>query len=365
MSRIFVRGVGAVSPAGWGVEPLRQAVEQGQQTGKPAGQQASSPAGLPACRPAGVPLLPAKELARPGWKKPLRVRTVPPPDPRPAFFGHARLRRSSAITQYAVVAALEALGVDAANVNDGSLRLGIVCCVMSGCVNYSRRFYDEVLREPSTASPLVFPETVFNAPSSHLAALLGTNAINYTLVGDPGTFVQGLALGAQWLNEGLVDGCLVIGSEEMDWLTADAFRLFTRQLVLSEGAGAVYLRGDAAEGRGVELAAITDSHLYWDRAGRVKAASMVAKQLSSASADALYDGLQDVPLLDEPDAAAWAGWRGARLSPKKVLGEGLMAASGWQCVLASAAVQRGETREALVSVAGCNQQAIGARFSST
>ena len=337
MSRIFVRGVGAVSPAGWGVEPLLAAVQ-------------------------GAQPLPVKELSRPGWTKPLRARAVPPPDPRPVFFSHARLRRSSPISQYAVAAALEALGGDIAKVNDGSLRLGIVCCVMSGCVNYSRRFYDEVLREPSTASPLVFPETVFNAPSSHLAALLGTNVINYTLVGDPGTFVQGLALGAQWLNEGLVDGCLVVGSEEMDWLTADAFRLFTRQLVLSEGAGALYLRGDAGEGRGVELAAITDSHLFWDRAGRMTAASRVATQLSSAPADSLCDSLQDIPLLDEPDAAAWAGWRGARLSPRKVLGEGLMAASGWQCVLASAAVQRGGAREALVSVVGCNQQAIGARF---
>jgi len=236
---------------------------------------------------------------------------------------------------------------------------------MSGCVNYSRRFYDEVLREPSTASPLVFPETVFNAPGSHLAALLGTNAINYTLVGDPGTFVQGLALGAQWLNGGLVDGCLVVGAEEMDWLTADAFRLFTRRLVLSEGAGALYLHSDAGAGRGVELAAITDSHLFWDRAERVTAANLVAKQLSSKSADALCDSLQDVPLLDEPDTVAWTGWRGARLSPRKVLGEGLMAAAGWQCVLASAAVQCGEAREALVSVVGCNQQAIGVRFSST
>jgi hypothetical protein len=42
-----------------------------------------------------------------------------------------------------------------------------------------------------------------------------------------------------------------------------------------------------------------------------------------------------------------------------------MAAAGWQCVLASAAVQHGEAREALVSVVGCNQQAIGVRFSST
>lgn len=340
MSRIFVRGAGAVSPAGWGMGPLRQAVEQGQP-------------------------LPVKDLERLGLKPPLRTRTVPAPNPRPAFFGHARLRRSSAISQYAVASALEALGADLKAVSEGSLRLGIVVCVMSGCVNYSRRFYDEVLRDPATASPLVFPETVFNAPSSHLAALLGTGAINYTLVGDPGTFLSGLVLGAEWISEGLVDGCLVIGAEEMDWLTADAFRLFTRQLVLSEGAGALYLHPDAAAGRGVELAAVTDSQLFWDRAGRVAAAESVAKELCVAPADLLFDSLQDVPLLDEPDRMAWAGWGGVRRSPKRMLGEGLMAASGWQCVLACDAVQRREAREALVSVVGCNQQAIGARFIST
>jgi len=341
VSRIFVRGTGAVSPAGWGMESLRAAMEQGQP-------------------------LPVKELVRPGWKKPLQVRTVPPPNPRPAFYGHARLRRSSPISQYAVAAALEALGSDAEKLKDSSLRLGIVFCAMSGCVNYSRRFYDEVLRDPATASPVVFPETVFNAPSSHLAALLGTTAVNYTLVGDPGTFLQGAALAAQWLGEGIVDGCLVVGSEESDWLTADAFRLFTRRLVLSDGAGALYLRKDSVASNTVELAAITDSHLFWDRPGRVQAAKLAAKELrSSPTADWLCDGLQDVPLLDEPDALAWADWRGARLSPRKIVGEGLMAAAAWQCVLAVDALRLGKAREAFASVVGCNQQAIGARFRIT
>lgn len=337
MNRVFVHGTGVVSPAGWGVGPLRAAVERG----KP---------------------LPLTELARPGWSRPLMVRTVPPVHPRPAFFGHARLRRSSAISQYAVAASLEALGGDLAQVNDGSLRLGIVFCAMSGCVNYSRRFYDEVLREPSTASPLVFPETVFNAPSSHLAALLGTTAVNYTLVGDPGTFIQGLALAAQWLEEGLVNGCLVVGGEEMDWLTADAFQLFTRELILSDGAGALYLRGDPIGNPGVELAAVTDAHLFCDRRGRMDAARLAASELRSATADWLCEGLQGITRLDEPEAVAWADWHGKRTSPKRILGEGLMAAATWQCALACAAVQAREAREALVSVVGCNEQAIGARF---
>jgi len=150
---IFVKGVGSVSPAGWGVLPLREALAK------------------------GCPLL-TKELPRPGWTAPLRVRAVPPSLTRPGFMTHARIRRVSPITQFAVAAALEALGDDVGPVGDGSLRLGIVLCVMTGCVNYSRRFYDEALKDPATASPLVFPETVFNAPASHLAALLGTTAMN-------------------------------------------------------------------------------------------------------------------------------------------------------------------------------------------
>src|SRR5882724_13315572 len=218
--KIFIHGIGAVSPAGWGVLPLREALAKGEP-------------------------MPVKELARPGWTRSLRVRPVPPPSPRPDFLAHARLRRASPITQYAVAAALEALGDDAARVSSGSLRLGIVFCVMTGCVNYSRRFYDETLKDPATASPLVFPETVFNAPSSHLASLLGTTAINYTLVGDPGTFLQGLALAADWLLCDRIDGCLVVGAEEMDWLTAEAVGLFAQGAQTSEGAGALYLRRDA------------------------------------------------------------------------------------------------------------------------
>jgi 3-oxoacyl-(acyl-carrier-protein) synthase len=241
--------------------------------------------------------------------------------------------------------------------------MGIIFCVMSGCVNYSRRFYDETLRDPATASPLVFPETVFNAPSSHLAAVLGATAINYTLVGDPGTFLQGLALGAQWLVQGFLDGCVIIGAEEMDWLTADAFRLFNRTATLSEGAGAVYLRREVTARPMIELRGVTDSQLYSPNRSRSEAASLARGELPVGNTtELLCDSTQGVPRLDAAEAAAWAGWQGARISPKKILGEGLMAAAAWQCVLAVAALKEGRHGAANVSVVGCNQQAIGARF---
>jgi hypothetical protein len=307
--------------------------------------------------------LPSKELDRPGWTHPLRVRAVPPIPARPAFLSHARLRRTSPITQYAVAAAQEALGEDASLVAAGTLALGIVLCVMTGCVNYSRRFYDETLKDPATASPLVFPETVFNAPASHLGAFLGTTAINYTLVGDPGTFVQGIALAADWLLDGRVDGCLVIGAEERDWLAADAYRLFARKTIVADGAGALYLRREMPVGDSVQLTAITRAHSFSNRQSRGAAARRVRDELPAPNAgDLLCDSVQNVRRIDADELAAWSDWHGARLSPKVILGEGLAAASAWQCVAAVDALRQRRCAAASVSVVGCNQQAIGARF---
>ena len=338
MSPISIQGCGAVSPAGWGVKALREALQKDE-------------------------VIPCRDLQRPGWSKPLRVRQVPAANPRPSFLSHPRLRRTSPISHYLVAAGLEALGDETKLVQDGTVRLGIVVCVLSGCVNYSRRFYDETLRNPSTASPLVFPETVFNAPSSHLAALLGTAAINYTLVGDPGTYLQGLALGAQWLTEDSVDGCLVIGAEEMDWLTSDAVGHFTRAIILGEGAGALYLKREASSDAQAMLSAITDSTLIFDRSSRQVAAEQMRARLPvGRPGDLLCDGLHGHRRLDQVEALVWKDWPGSRLSPRTILGEGMAASAAWQCVAAIDSLGQGRYAAANVSIVGEDQQAIGARF---
>ena len=379
MSEIFVCGAGAVSPAGWGMKAFREALARGE----------------------GIA---TKELPRLGHS-PLQVRQVPPASPRPAFLAHARLRRTSPIAHYSVSAALEALGEDAAKVSSGALRLGVIFCVLTGCVNYSRRFYDEVLKDPATASPLVFPETVYNSPASHLAALVGTTGINYTLVGDPGTFIQGLVLAADWLTDNRVDGCLVIGAEEMDWLTAGAIHLFERKTIFSDGAGALYLRrGNSlkpsisieienqsapttsvslsspkgGEGRGEEalrvqgeagqnaiaqLKAVTNAHLFSCRKSRSEAIKLARAELNGAQQHALLcDGLQGAPRADRDEQAAWSDWNGDRTSVKTILGEALMAGAAWQCVAAVDALAQRAYDAANVSVAGTNQHAIAAQF---
>jgi hypothetical protein len=328
MSRIFIHGLGAVSPAGWGVPALNAALKKGES-------------------------LPTQNLPRPGWEKPLRIRAVPPPPVPPAFLVHPRLRRASAITGYTIGAACEALGEDAGRVQKGELRLGIIVCLMPGCVTYSRRFYEEVLRDPATASPLIFPETVFNAPASHLSAFLNSPTVNYTLVGDNGAFLQGVVVAADWLEQGHADACLVVGAEETDWIAADAVRLFDRRAIYSGGAGALYLKSSVPAV--VELAAITDSFLFTQHQSRAEAAHKVIAQLPTSAAGELFCASGNEDLSD-------SGYAGNRLTPHAILGEAFIALAAWQCVTVCNLIRQRAFSAANVSIVGANQQAIGARF---
>ncbi|HEV2327377.1 MAG TPA: beta-ketoacyl synthase N-terminal-like domain-containing protein [Verrucomicrobiae bacterium] len=339
MSWIFIAGLGAVSPAGWTVAAMREALEQ-EKNFRP--QPLSGSVGTS-----------------------LFARLVPAPPARPEFLSHPRLRRTSPITHYAASAALEAMaGIPPARLENA--RIGLIVCVQSGCVQYSCRFYDETLKNPATASPLLFPETVHAAPASHIAVLLKNITLVTTQVGDPSCFLQATAQAAQWLEEKRVDFCLVIGAEEPNWITADAHRLFDRTTCLSAGAGAICLSREPNPSFGVELTGITDAHTYSYVKGRGRAALAMRNQLNGHSdnkeADLLCDGLGNSPQADRAELAAWRDWTGARLSPGRILGQGLMAGAAWQCVAACDALANRRFKTAKVSLVGFNQQAIGAEF---
>ncbi len=338
MSRIFIAGIGAVSPAGWGVPALCAALARN--------------------RP-----LPIQQIERPGWERPLRVRTVPQPATRPPFLGHPRLRRASPITHHATAVALEAVAGLESREKSGR-RLGLVVCLQSGCVNYSRRFLGEALEDPATASPLLFPETVYAGPASHVAAVLGNVSISNTLVGDPACYHEGVVIGAQWLEENRVDACIIVGAEETDWILADALWHLDRPAVLAAGAGALCLCADL-ETPGVMLAAVTDPHTYSTCHDRSRSARAMRDQLGAGGpTELLCDGIGDSPRRNAAERSAWRNWPGARSSPGSILGEGLMAGAAWQCVVACEAVASGRFTAANVSLVGSNQQAIGARFVS-
>ena len=146
-------------------------------------------------------------------------------------------------------------------------------------------------------------------------------------------------------------------------IIADAFAHLDQRAIATAGAGAVCLCRDEKFSIGAELAAITDAHVFSARQNRTQAAQAMRVQLGKiSSAELLCDGLGVSPRADTAEQAAFANCTNPRVSPKKIFGEGMMAAAAWQCVAACDAVAEKKSASASVSLVGPNQQAIGARF---
>ena len=198
-----------------------------------------------------------EEIAGPSGTKPHSCFRVPPAalEQLPA---HPRLRRASAISRFAAAAATASLGQARQSLGEIDVsRLAVVFAISNGGVIYTKRFYSDIVSAGAgAASPLLFPETVFNAPASHVAALLGVTGPTYTLVGDGAVGLSAFNMGVDLMRNDMLDYCLVVGAEEADWLLCDAYKKWRllrqeppiepfceppRGTILSEGAGAVLL----------------------------------------------------------------------------------------------------------------------------
>ena len=178
------------------------------------------------------------------------VRRVPSSTPFPS---HPRLRRASAISRFAAAAGLTALR-QAKQPLPPLDRIALVFAISNGGVIYTRRFYADIVKSGAqSASPLLFPETVFNAPASHLAAILGISGASYTVVGDGAVGILALKLAEDLIASSDLDACLVVAAEEIDPLVCEAYRQWRflrdpkkpetgRGMIMSEGAGAVLLK---------------------------------------------------------------------------------------------------------------------------
>ncbi len=239
-------------------------------------------------------------------------------------------------------------------------RTAIIFAASDGGVVYTRRFYEAVVKQgANVASPLLFPETVYNAPASHLAAVLGIQGMTYTLVGDATVGLAALKYAEQLLASSELDHCLVVGGEEIDWVLCEAYRESRLAgATLAEGAAALVVSREGPW----ELRRIHAGVPFFNRAGAGEAISRVLAELESepesvvASANGTW--------IDAAEAAAIEREfpRAAVLRPKQALGEAVGAGALMQCIVAMLSLAgRGE---AVVSCLGFNQQASGAVITS-
>ena len=289
-----------------------------------------------------------------------------------------RLRRASAISYFAVAAGLAALADAGVEMTpELAARTAVVFAISSGGVAYTRRFYELLVKQgANAASPLLFPETVYNAPASHFAAQLGIDGASYTLVGDASVGLAALKFAEQLLDTSDLAQVVVVGSEEVDWVLCAAYREWrlargadagSRGALLAEGAAAVVL---AREGR-TKIAAQHDGVSVFRRAEAAAALARVFADLVRGCAVDVVIGGANGTFADRAERAAIARHcpNAAAYFPKRAFGEALGASALMQVIVGAMALAKGVIpgggpgggglQTALVSTLGFNQQAGG------
>lgn len=323
---------------------------------------------------------------------------------------HPRLRRASLISRFAAAAGLEALQAAAVKVDSQNAgRIALIFAISNGGVIYTKRFYRDVVETGAqSASPLLFPETVFNAPASHLAAILGVTGTTYTVVGDGAVGLLAIKMAEDVMTDESLDYCLVVGTEEIDWLLCDAYRRwrllrsmppiepFSKQrrgMILSEGAGAIVLtrlsRRSPAEAEGGPIT-IEHAHpggCYGKRAEAEEILVRMLRKLSETGADLIISSANGT-FIDQAEQRALEHVipNAITYTAKPALGESVGASGLWQVILGAQALRHEElppvlhadpatslrlarshmsvagARRAVVLGCGVNQQVAGLRL---
>ena len=341
--KVGIEGIGWVTPFGSDPETILRRLEAGER-----GAVAQSP--------------------QPGGRFPrYYVPTLLPQSPTLARM--PRIRRSGAISYFGVsagLAALEDAGLASTPAPEGTAVIFAIC---SGGVQYTRRLYEKIVEGgPAAASPLLFPETVHNAPASHLASALGIDQESYTIIGDGTAGLAALRFAAELLAcRPALQRCVVVGSEEYDWILWEGYRTWRlcshepcvrlhrkppAGMLLGEGAAALVVARPQKALPTVEV--VTGSYPARREAGThlsrlLETLPVAQSRLGVGSANGTW--------VDSVEADALQRFlpRAARLYPKVAFGDPLGAGALMQTGLAVLAMRKHGLGQATVTSVGLNQ----------
>ena len=233
--RLCITGIGIVSPIGIGKEEFLSSLRDGR---------------------SGIEEIKEFDTHFSRSKKAGTVRSFQPRD----FIVAGKLRRLDRASQFAIAASKMALEDAQFSVTqENSARVGIVLgsgfCGLSSSEEFHR---GQVLKEFLDLNPILFPNTVPNAASSHVSIELGIQGVNSTLVQSFCTAEAALLFACDQLRKGSADLILTGGVDELSEFLFRGFSdlgfLATDQghgetsrpydkmrngLVLGEGAGIV------------------------------------------------------------------------------------------------------------------------------
>ena len=248
--RICITGIGVVSPIGIGKEEFFSSLMSGR---------------------SGIEEIKEFDTHFSRSKQGGMVRSFHPKD----FIPASKIRRLDRASQFAIAAAKLALADAKFSVTqENSSRVGIVLgsgfCGLSSSEEFHR---GQVLKGFLDLNPMLFPNTVPNAPSSYVSIELGIQGVNSTLVQSFCTAEAAILFACDQLRKGKADLILTGGVDELSEFLFRGFSelqfLATDQgqgekscpydkirngLVLGEGAGLLLIENEEhARSRGVRI----------------------------------------------------------------------------------------------------------------
>jgi 3-oxoacyl-(acyl-carrier-protein) synthase len=236
-TEIAITGIAAISSAGVGLDPLIETLRSG----------------ISALRPVPVDLAGEEGHV---WGRAERFKASD-------FMSPLKARKFDRCSLFAVVAAGMALkdaGLDPAAF--GSSRVGIVLgCGFGGIANSEDFLRGYLSKGTDGLVPMLFPNTVPNAPASNASIEHGLKGPNVTFVQRFCSAESAFQMACRFLEEDRADIMLTGGVDELQPFMIEAFRevgqLRRYAAGFSEGAGILVLeKGEIARKRGVRIRAM-------------------------------------------------------------------------------------------------------------
>lgn len=291
-----------------------------------------------------------------------------------------RLRRSSEISLSATTSALEAVkNLPEDLVPFQSQQAVLLYGSSDGGVRYTRRFFEAVQKDgPGKGSPLLFPETVYNAPASHVAATLGMEGEALSLVGDGAVAFSLLENAAVLLGSGCAIA-LAVAAEESDAISNCGYSAWglarnpskdshrpadsPSGAIFTGGAGALILglRSTHPNRRGSAIRCL-GSLPYRSAATLRSAISSLCSQCRDTPEAVICSDAGTKPGALEQKILQHRLPGVPVFAPKQFLGEALSAATFWQLLLAAHLVEHKGLKNLLVVSTGYNGTVAGAEI---
>jgi len=281
-----------------------------------------------------------------------------------AYIDTKLVRRADHISRGALTAATLALK-DANLTIDrkASRNVGVVLGTVHGAVHYTLDYHGSLVSgDPKMASPLLFSDSVPNAPVSHISTSLGIQGYTITTQGYCAA-TQALGVASQLISTGILDVCLVGGADVNHELLTRFYIGCVRSPddIRKTFGGCAFLVLEStihAENRKANVYAGLES------VAMITGSSDVVKQVKKSFTGALpSSGWVLTAAYDDKDSATRMtvlldGVPGQKIDCSSLFGYGFAAAEAFQIVLAVMGAQDNQVLASLVKDAACSSARV-------